>query len=295
MWRSVPVGFRLSACRAHARQPRWVYSCSPGINPGPLRQATAARQVERDVDHARLVVGGHRKLTALEHLEHRTIVRQHLGHQLSNLRVTCDDHEVAHQARADAQFLVRVVHGKGDLGAARCREDIPPAACDQLPAVALEHRGQRDMVHKIDVQEIFELSFAESALRREEPAIARFVARPLECREQLGAVGGSERANLKRASVAQALDGGVLGRVHVSSPARADPMVRASVTGGRDGQARASWQSPFSGERPLRTPPSGTAIGYHLTMLGCRHACIRRSEKASAPRGNTPAQEARST
>ena len=69
-----------------------------------------------------------------------------------------------------------VVHREGDFGAARCVHDIACAPDDQREVTFLDHRDQSDVIDEIDVGEVLDFARAELLLRREEPAIDRFIA-----------------------------------------------------------------------------------------------------------------------
>jgi hypothetical protein len=88
----------------------------------------AARQVKCDVHDTRFAARRHGKAAAFEYLQHRGVVRQHFGDKL--IPASRAMRRGGATGRGDSTVLVRVVHREGDLGAARFRNDVPPAACD---------------------------------------------------------------------------------------------------------------------------------------------------------------------
>lgn len=70
------------------------------------------------------------------------------------------------------------------------------------------------MAHEIDVQVEIDLLLSEAVLWREEPAVPRLLVHVGESLAQQCAVAHALRADLDATTVAEGLDGGVLGGVH---------------------------------------------------------------------------------
>src|SRR5262249_37653060 len=120
--------------------------------------------------------------------------------------------------RGDAELLMRVVDGEGNLGAARLRDDVPCAAGNQFsPAVAKNGR-QRHVVDEVDIEKEVDLAFAEVAFGRKEPPVERLRAGPPDGGKHLVTVARPQRADLQRRAIAQAFASGVLGSIHGGGP-----------------------------------------------------------------------------
>src|SRR5262245_44174738 len=193
----------------------------PSRSPGTRR--LAALQRESNVYDAGLAARRHGKAAPFEYLEHRGILRQDFREELLDPRRARDGDEVAQQARGDAQALMRIVHGERDLGAVGRRNDITPAARNDLPSRVLQLRHQRDVLDEVDIEIESDLLFREAGSCAEEAAIDRFRTGPSEGRGNCIPVAMSLRADFHASAVAQRLGGGVLGRVHGSLPARGHP------------------------------------------------------------------------
>jgi hypothetical protein len=101
----------------------------------------------------RLVLHTRAQPAALEHLHHRSIVRQDLRSQLPEPGCSGNSREMAHQCQPDTLPLVFVDNGECHLGLSRLQEDVASAAHDHRPPVIFNHGDQSHMIDEVDVQE----------------------------------------------------------------------------------------------------------------------------------------------
>ncbi len=97
-----------------------------------------SREFKNDVDDVRLASCDDLEPAFLEHLQHRSIFRQDMCHQLLEPAGMGNDCEMPQQGRADAESLVGVVDREGYFGLAGLDYNVSCAADEDRLSVHLQ-------------------------------------------------------------------------------------------------------------------------------------------------------------
>ena len=134
-----------------------------------------------------------------EGLDHRLVVREHLGDEPVEAALAGRLGEVLEQDLGDPAALVLVLDEERDLGLARLHDVV--AADRDHPALEQDHEG--DPVHVVDLGEPGHVALGERRHRGEEPVVLRLVGDPGVELDQQVLVLGPDRPDVRRAAVLQ--------------------------------------------------------------------------------------------
>ena len=104
-----------------------------------------------------LALRTHFQIAFLERLQHRNVLRQHLGGELLQPGVAGKYCQMPQQCRADTLPLIVVDHKESDFCRAGLLDNISSAGHDRGVAGLFHDRHQGDMVHEIDIQKEVDL------------------------------------------------------------------------------------------------------------------------------------------
>ena len=191
---------------------------------------------EDELHHAVLEGALHLVAGVAERVDHRLVVRQHLGDELLDAALAPGLGEVLEQQLTDPAALVLVLDEEGHLGVARADRVVAPDG-DHVPG---DQQDQRHPVAVVDLGEPVEVAVGELRHRREEPVVLRLVRDPaVEVDQQLrssGCIGlmCAVRPSRSSTSASQWRGGGAVGlRVGHGSNVSAAPRPRWSSSRAR--------------------------------------------------------------
>src|SRR5262249_40705121 len=128
-------------------------------------------QPKSDVHDLRLALHAKRESAALEHFQHRHVIRQDLSDQFLEPGSPGNRGEMTHEGRAETLPLMLIDHRESDLGLSRLHDDVTGAARDHWPAVFVNDCDQRDVIDEVDVQEKLDFRLCEATFDGKETSI----------------------------------------------------------------------------------------------------------------------------
>src|SRR5215470_17773592 len=128
-------------------------------------------QPKSDVHDLRLALDAKRESAALEHFQHRHVIRQDLSDQFLEPRSPSNRGEMMHEGRAETLPLMLIDHSESDLGLSRLHDDVTGAARDHWPAVFVNDCDQRHVIDEVDVQEKLDLRLRKVSFYRKEATV----------------------------------------------------------------------------------------------------------------------------
>lgn len=186
------------------------------VLPRGLNLDGSCRRIDVEVHGHDTVVETARDLVAggLEDLQHRTVLRQHLGGEPAEPQIPGSSGEMFEEDRADAATLVGVGDVEGHLGGG-LGDLVEAPDSDDVGADEHDHRHPIPMV---DVDEPFEITFGQAGQRGEEAQVDGLRRLSLVHPRQGIGIGRDDGAQMSGSAVAQDDIGFPAGRIVFHAP-----------------------------------------------------------------------------
>src|SRR5207249_1414224 len=111
-----------------------------------------------------------------EDLEHRRVLRQHVGDQLRQAGIARNPREMPHQMPAETLSLISIDNDEGDLCLAGLHDDVASTADNGEASVLVSQRDEGDMIAEIDLHEEIDFPLRETSLHRKKSSLQRLCA-----------------------------------------------------------------------------------------------------------------------